>query len=1249
MTFANPVGGVIVQSGTDTDLSGLVGVTGVTVTALTHWSIYDLGTNRLQITGTLTINGSDGGDKETLVVGVDGGTQEVDIDITSTGTLNVGRLATQSVDYATERFWPSIFEDAAIDFTDGNGNISNDGGTTDAFINVEGDGTLNWYGCINCTGGMRFKGVNDGSSTAEANITIRGGVLDARRQTERNSGESDQFIYNYSDNLDIAIPSGMKVGFTVVTGERTGTGSGDEAGLAIIQLGEPISLQGYESVFSSQALGGSNSASSDLAYTVTDYTGIIGHPTNNIDLRSASIASNTSTITFLNSDLGSTLRLATQDPGFEEIEALQSVTGTLTDALGANRVDAIMATENKNSVVTSDLITAGAFDLGNILLATWDDGNPPVATFNNPSNTNDDLWSFFVYSYLGEDRSRIDVLLRGAGGTAIDFISADDTDITETNRLVVDAYTSINDLSQLYDRSKSFKISTSNVNKPSLDTPIAVGAGDTVDLGALDLVIDGTAVAAYAYNDVPTPDVVTISTNKVPSVLRVGATTAVVEDPEDDEITVAFPAGIVDDDVAYLIIGHAESEDNAWNTPSGWTIVSGLTEVQTGGTPASIPGVTVFRRVLSSDSGNVTVTNAGVNVSGIVGQMIVYRDVDTTTPEDVTPTTATGTTGDPDPPSITPVNDDSMILVVGFGDTEQTVDAVPSGYTAINDTVTVDGGDEGNRTASPVVDTFTTVGADTFVVPAGVTTITMKCWGAGGGGGGGGSSVAGAVGGGGGFAAGDVTVTPGETLNLFVGGGGGLGGTGGAAEGGGGGGETSIVRATGLVDLMIAGAGGGGGGGDNSGGAAAAGRGGAGGAATGETGVGSGTSTGGGGGTTSAGGAAGTGNESGSAGSASAGGNGGDDDGTAGGTGNGGTGGGGEGGNSSAGFGAGGGGGHGRFGGGGGGSAQASVGSGTGGGGGSNLVTGASTTNSQGSAGTGAGQGDGDYPANTGNGGAGGAIDTNGVAGQRGAIVLRYTPPGTSLDGMTMSTAELKQGTAAAENPGAFDFNESEEWGAITIAIRVNQSGSSSTALTASSKFSQLTSTGTFTVANGATVNGLTFNGDVILEDVVDLTDVTINGDLEIQTAGTYAFSNVTVTGDTTNSDAAGNVRINASNGTSVTTSEPGTGNGLVDIVNTVTVRVTVLDASTLLPIEGARVLVEADTGGPLAAGTDILNALTNVSGVVEDTAFSYTADQPIVGRVAKGTVSPVYKPASITGDILNTGFSTNVFLTLDE
>jgi len=96
---------------------------------------------------------------------------------------------------------------------------------------------------------------------------------------------------------------------------------------------------------------------------------------------------------------------------------------------------------------------------------------------------------------------------------------------------------------------------------------------------------------------------------------------------------------------------------------------------------------------------------------------------------------------------------------------------------------------------------FTVPGAYTWTVPSGVTTIQVVATGGGGGGG-----AISTTGGNGGVVTATLSVSPGDTLQLYVGGGGAVGST----FAGGGGGGSSNVNA-GLPNQVIAGGGGGGG------------------------------------------------------------------------------------------------------------------------------------------------------------------------------------------------------------------------------------------------------------------------------------------------------------------------------------------------------------------------------------------------------------------------------------------------------
>ena len=314
---------------------------------------------------------------------------------------------------------------------------------------------------------------------------------------------------------------------------------------------------------------------------------------------------------------------------------------------------------------------------------------------------------------------------------------------------------------------------------------------------------------------------------------------------------------------------------------------------------------------------------------------------------------------------------------------------------------------------------YSAQGASTFVVPTGVTSITVKAWGAGGGGGGGGSGAAGGAGGAGGYVTGTLAVTPGETITTYVGGGGRGGTVSTNGQGGGGGGYSSIYRNTTPLAIAAGGAGGGGGRATSAGAA-----GGAGGGTSGVAGTASGAALGGGAATASAGGAGGTGgNNPGSAGTSLTGGPGGDARTSAGADGSAGNGGlatGGSGGGIvSTSRSAGGGGGAGYFGGGGGSSSKNATG-GAGGGGGSSFTGGLTAATNTAGSGTTPGNSADSYRNGAGNGGTGGTANTTGNTGANGTIVITYGSGGaTPTQSVNWAQFNTSSGTIDSPNPGS--------------------------------------------------------------------------------------------------------------------------------------------------------------------------------------------------------------------------------------
>jgi hypothetical protein len=327
----------------------------------------------------------------------------------------------------------------------------------------------------------------------------------------------------------------------------------------------------------------------------------------------------------------------------------------------------------------------------------------------------------------------------------------------------------------------------------------------------------------------------------------------------------------------------------------------------------------------------------------------------------------------------------------------------------------------GGQTANGTI--FTTAGSSSYVVPSGVTSITVKAWGGGGGGGAGsGSTGVGGNGGGGGYATATITVTSGETLTVDV-------GTGGTdapsnSKGGNGGGFSALRRSS--TYLLQAGGGGGGGGTSSTVNGGAGGAGGGASGVTGSNGSGTGFASGGAQGTNAAGGAGGatgTGGVVGSSGAANLGGD-------AGGSGTtcstsiagnrggaGGTGGGGKGGTAATCSGGGGGGG-GRFGGGGGGSTSTGAARGAGGGGGgSDLVTGTGTTETAGS-GTTPGNSSDSVRNGAGQGGTGATSSAGSSSGTNGLVFVTYGTGSTTTASLKWAKFDTADGTIDSPNPG---------------------------------------------------------------------------------------------------------------------------------------------------------------------------------------------------------------------------------------
>lgn len=105
---------------------------------------------------------------------------------------------------------------------------------------------------------------------------------------------------------------------------------------------------------------------------------------------------------------------------------------------------------------------------------------------------------------------------------------------------------------------------------------------------------------------------------------------------------------------------------------------------------------------------------------------------------------------------------------------------------------------------------------------------------------------------------------------------------------------------------------------------------------------------------------------------------------------------------------------------------------------------------------------------------------------------------------------------------------------------------------------------------------------------------------------------------------------------------------GTITVVEQVNLTITVLDIVDNSVIENARVRMTADTGGPETVGTVLLEGLTNSSGQLTGT-YRYSSDQPVDGRIRKGSTSTYYKTSNIVGTIASSGIDLTIFMIRDE
>jgi len=472
-------GTTITQTGTDADLSGLDGIAGVTVTDFTTHKIYSVVGLVLRVDGTMTI------DPEVEQLVFDTTSPAQTIVVNSGGVLNVG--LEQTYGNPSQTYYSG---NTAIIFTRNQGSQWL---ATSAMIRALSGGAFNMYGgVIKMSGGNIW--MNSGSTQIWRDATF---VCDDR--TAR--------LYVYSgSNADV---DGLTVwGFNTVNNET----NADLKRMKVINSLWAIFVN-------SIAIDTTIESFEKIA---TEYDGVTDNANRyNYINRVGGSTDFISSARYTNSAIQKRIQIR----GYQRIKfsvkdatgnAIEGVETFIRDTVDANAYDNSYPTyaENFTDERTYNATTNVSGETPDQLLLTYaviqDASSPTVYTVVSPNtvapvsyrsdsgtDTDDFTVHFFHYNY---DYAPTTFFAKDGSDKTVNWTLFDDPNITQTTKATVDAYTTIDNLDQLYDRAKSWKVDAANVEYPTVSTQPITGANSVLDLGAMDLVVDASAGSAFAVN-----------------------------------------------------------------------------------------------------------------------------------------------------------------------------------------------------------------------------------------------------------------------------------------------------------------------------------------------------------------------------------------------------------------------------------------------------------------------------------------------------------------------------------------------------------------------------------------------------------------------------------------------------------------------------------------------------------------------------------------------------------------------------
>jgi hypothetical protein len=472
-------GTTITQTGIDADLSGIAGITGVSSlqqgTGGAIYTVYDIGDLQLVIDGTLSIDAS----KEMLLVGPNAPRSNIFIN----GTLNIN-------DFETLNGFTLYRQRTAIRTTYNNNACCNN-----FSLEVTDSGTLNMQGGgIESSSSIRF--------TVNSTVNIQNGRIELLSNTD-----PDYQIRQFSNNLTA---NGLQLNKYALT-----------------MIGTPIQFDDYKPTIADEGISFSVN-SSNIEYVFRNYSG--GGRGNRLDLglwqnkKGKVINSLDGTNVIIQEHkIGDgnsrgtwqiTKEIAPKIVD-ENASPIQNAKMFIRDTDNGNRTDGngYVFTDDRTYFETSNV--SGLIPTTEVLTGAVNHLNTGPIQFDRRSKNNniDDEFDILFYHY-NKVLSKSTQRLKGNNLLTFDWTMFTDTNVTELDPTVVAAYTSIDNLGQLYDYAKYWKqLNQTNIEIPSVDELLIVNESSLLDLGDYNLIVDATA--ASVFNVDTTTKTITIKSNTV--------------------------------------------------------------------------------------------------------------------------------------------------------------------------------------------------------------------------------------------------------------------------------------------------------------------------------------------------------------------------------------------------------------------------------------------------------------------------------------------------------------------------------------------------------------------------------------------------------------------------------------------------------------------------------------------------------------------------------------------------------------